>query len=138
MFNDQEEMDLNIHGLNVFGDVMLVLFVAILVTTTVAVNSQLIKNSPLGGSAGDEPPPIGLEVIVGPGESIKVNGQPVALETMLARAEKIPAKKQVQVQMDTAGDPALYFKVRYELRNRGCGFVEAPPQKTDTNKGERQ
>ena len=135
MFQDEEEMDLRIHGLSVFGDIMLVLFVTLLVTTTVSVKSQLIKNSPLGGTEGEKSPPIGLEVIVGPGESIKVNGELVDLATMLSRAAKVPAQKQVQVQMDIAGDPSLYFKVRYELRNRGCGFVEAPPQKTDIYMG---
>jgi len=136
MFEQEEDMQFRIRGLSVFGDIMLVLFVTLLVTTSVSVRSQLIENSPLGGAQGEEVPPIGLKVIVGPGESILANGKPIELEEMLSLAEKVPEKEQVQVQMDLAGDATLYFKVRYELRKRGSGFIEAPPQETrDHNKG---
>jgi len=134
MFNDEEEMDFNIQGLNVFGDIMLVLFVALLVTTTISVQSQLIKNSALGGSKGDEVPPIGLNIVVGPEGVLLADGEPVKLDTLLARAEEVSEGELVQVQMDLAGDPLRYFEVRYALRNSGCGFVEAPPQRTAINK----
>lgn len=138
MLKDKEEMDLDIHGLNVFGDIMLVLFVALLVTTTVSVQSQLIKNSAFGGSKGDEVPPIGLRIVVGPGEFIQADGERVEMDKLLVRAEKVPESKSVQVQIDLAGDPVTYHDVRYKLRKRGIGFIEAPPQKTTITKKGRQ
>lgn len=128
-------MEFRIQGLSVFGDIMLVLFVTLLVTTSVSVKSQLIQNSSLGGSQGEEVPSIGLKVIVGPGDSIRADGKSVELETMLSLAEKVPEKEQVQVQMDLAGDAALYYEVRYKLRKRGCGFFEAPPRETGIHNG---
>jgi biopolymer transport protein ExbD len=135
MFEHEEEMEFRIRGLSVFGDIMLVLFVTLLVTTSVSVKSQLIENSPLGGAQGEEVPPIGLKVIVGPGKSILAGGKQVELEELLSLAEKGPETDQVQVQRDLAGDASLYFKVRYELRKCGRGFIEAPPQETSIQNG---
>ena len=141
MYEDDEEMEFNIHGLNVFGDIMLVLFIGLLVTTTVATkttvatNRKVIENSPMGGARGEEAPSIGLEVVVGPGKAISIDGEPVTVEKMLERAGKVSQQERVQVQMDLAGDPSLYWKVRYELRKSGCGFLEAPPRETDVHQG---
>lgn len=135
MYEDDEEMEFSILGLSVFGDIMLVLFVGLLVTTTVAANRQFIENSPMGGAKGEESPSIGVEVVVGPGKTININGEPVAIETLLELAGKVPAKKRVRVRMDLDGDPLFYWKVRFELRKSGCGFIEAPPQEKGTQKG---
>ena len=135
MYEDDEEMEFSSLGLSVFGDIMLVLFIGLLVTTTVNVNRQVIENSPMGGAKGEEAPSIGLKVVVGPGKAISIDGEPAGIEAMLERAGKVPEKKRVQVQMDLAGDPSLYWKVRWELRKRGCGFLEAPPKETDVHKG---
>ncbi len=136
MYEDDEEMEFNIHGLNVFGDIMLVLFIVLLVTTTVVtVNRKVIENPPMGGAKGQEIPSIGLEVVVGPGKSISIDGEPVTVEKMLERAGKVSQQERVQVQQDLAGDPSLYWKVRYELRKSGCGFLEAPPRETDVHEG---
>ena len=135
MYEDDEEMEFSSLGLSVFGDIMLVLFIGLLVTTTVAANRKVIENSPMGGAMGEDAPSIGLEVVVGPGKSISIAGGPVTIEEMLERAGKVPQEKRVQVQMDLAGDPSLYWKVRYELRKSGCGFLEVPPRETDVHEG---
>ena len=141
MYEDDEEMEFSSLGLSVFGDIMLVLFIGLLVTTTVATkttvatNRKVIENSPMGGARGEEAPPGGLEVGVGPGKIISIDGEPVTVKKMLERAGKVPQKKRVQVQQDLAGDPLLYWKVRYELRKSGCGFLEASPGETDVHEG---
>ena len=135
MYEDDEEMEFSSLGLSVFGDIMLVLFIGLLVTTTVAANRMVIENSPMGGARGEEAPPVGLEVVVGPGKTISIDGEPVTVEKMLERVGKVPQQERVQVQMDLAGDPSLYWKVRYELRKSGCGFLEAPPRETDIHEG---
>ena len=135
MYEDDEEMEFSSLGLSVFGDIMLVLFIGLLVTTTVVANRKVIENSPMGGARGEEAPPIGLEVVVGPGKAISVDGESVGIEKMLERAGKIPQEERVQVRMDLAGDPSLYWKVRYELRKSGCGFLEAPPGGINIHEG---
>ena len=135
MYEDDEEMEFSSLGLSVFGDIMLVLFIGLLVTTTVTVNRKVIENPPMGGAKGEEAPSIGFEVVVGPGKTISIDGEPVRIEKMLERAGKVPQKKRVQVQQDLAGDPLLYWKVRYELRKSGCGFLEASPRETDVHEG---
>ena len=135
MYEDDEEMEFSSLGLSVFGDIMLVLFIGLLVTTTVVTKRLVIENSPMGGAKGQEVPSIGLEVVVGPGKSISIDGEPVTVEKMLERAGKVSQQERVQVQQDLAGDPSLYWKVRYELRKSGCGFLEAPPRETDVHEG---
>ena len=141
MYEDDEEMEFSSLGLSVFGDIMLVLFIGLLVTTTVATkttvatNRKVIENSPMGGARGEDAPSIGLEVVVGPGKAISIDGEPVTVEKMLERVGKVPQQERVQVQMDLAGDPSLYWKVRYELRKSGCGFLEVPPRETDVHEG---
>ena len=135
MYEDDEEIEFSSLGLSVFGDIMLVLFIGLLVTTTVAVNRKVIEASPMGGARGEEAPSIGLEVVVGPGKTISIDGEAVTIEKMLERAGKVPQQERVQVQMDLAGDPSLYWNVRYELRKSGCGFLEAPPGETTIHEG---
>ena len=135
MYEDDEEMEFSSLGLSVFGDIMLVLFIGLLVTTTVVTKRKVIENSPMGGAKGQEVPSIGLEVVVGPGKSISIDGEPVTVEKMLERAGKVSQQERVQVQQDLAGDPSLYWKVRYELRKSGCGFLEASPGETDVHEG---
>ena len=135
MYEDDEEMEFSSLGLSVFGDIMLVLFIGLLVTTTVAANRMVIENSPMGGARGEEAPPVGLEVVVGPGKIISIDGEPVTIEKMLERTGEVPKEKRVQVRQDLAGDPKFYFDVRLELRQSGCGFLEAQPGETAIYEG---
>ena len=141
MYEDDEEMEFSSLGLSVFGDIMLVLFIGLLVTTTVATkttvatNRKVIENSPMGGARGEEAPSIGLEVVVGPGKIISIDGEPVTIEKMLERTGEVPKEKRVQVRQDLAGDPRSYYVVRLKLEQSGCGFLEAPPGETTIHEG---
>lgn len=125
MFKDLEGLDLVILGQGVIGEVMLILFVSVVVTTSV--NIQLLHNEALGSSKGENAPVIGLEVTVGPGRSIIAAGERVDLEKMLKLAAAVAEEEKIQVQMHMSGDPELFWELRYELKKLGRGFVEAPP-----------
>jgi len=135
MYEDDEEMEINSLGLSVFGDIMLVLFIGLLVTTTVTVNRKVIENPPMGGAKGEEAPSIGLEVAVGPGKTISIDGESVTIDKMLKLAGKVPQEDRVQVRQHPEGDPSLYWNVRWALRKIGCGFLEAPPGETTIHEG---
>ena len=136
MFNDDNDgggLGLNIPALGAVGEVMLILFVTVVMT--MSVKAQMIQGGKFGGARGKEPPAaIGLKVMVGPGSLLSVDGESMDLEPMLAKAEKIAEEAKVLVQMDVSGDPVLFWKVRFELRDRGCVYVEAPP----VNSGDRR
>ena len=48
-------------------------------------------------------------------------------EKVLKLAAEVGKEEKVLVQMHVGGDPGLFWKLRYEMKKRGHGFVEAPP-----------
>lgn len=137
MFKDLEGLDLVILGQGVVGEVMLILFVVSVVVTT-SVNTQLLHNEAFGSSKGENAPVIGLEVTVGPGRSILAAGERVDLEKVLKLAAGVAEEEKIQVQMHMSGDPGLFWKLRYELKKLGRGFVEAPPVGGGAGRKERR
>ena len=125
MINDKDGLGLGILGMGVVGEVMLILFVSVIVTTSV--NTQLLHNEAFRSSNGEETPVIAMEVTVGPGRSIIAAGERVDLEKMLKLAAAVAEEEKIQVQMHMSGDPELFWELRYELKKLGRGFVEAPP-----------
>lgn len=139
MFDDDTEdggIGVSIPALGAVGEVMLILFVTVIMS--MSIKAQLITSSAFGSSRGDETPAIGLKVLVGPGKRMTVEGEPVELDTLLARAKQIGEDKKILVQMNTRGDPVLFWEVRYELRENGFGYMEAPPVKPEPRRGEKK
>lgn len=126
MFNDEDGLGFGILGLGVVGEVMLILFVTVVFTTSVT-NMRLLHDQVSESSPEEDAPVIGLGITMGPGTSIWVDGKETDLDTVLSRAEKVPEGKKIQVQMHTSGDPKLFWKLRYELKKLKRGYVEAPP-----------
>lgn len=136
MFDDDNNdggIGVSIPALGAVGEVMLILFVTVVMT--MSIKAQMITSSAFGSSRGDETPAIGLKVMVGPGRRITVDGESAELKMLVARAEKIGEDKKILVQMDTRGDPELFWQVRYELRGR---YVEAPPVKSGSQRGAKK
>ena len=139
MFDDETNdggIGISIPALGAVGEVMLILFVTVIMS--MSIKAQMIRSSAFGSSRGDETPAIGLNVLVGPGKQMTVEGEPADLDTLLARAEKIGEDKKILVQMDTRGDPVLFWEVRYKLRDKGFGYMEAPPVKPEPRRGEKK
>ena len=135
MFKDEDGFDLNLLGIGVVGEVMLILFVSVVITASV--KTQLLHNQAFGNSRGERAPGIGLKIEVGPGTSILVDRKVTPLEKAIARAEKVPESEKVQVRMHINGDPEVFWKLRIALKKLGCGYVEAPPVGVDRNRKEK-
>ena len=125
MFNDKKGLNIGMLGLGVVGEVMLILFVSVVITASA--NTQLLRNDALAPSGGAEAPVIGLEITIGPGALVRVDGDSATLKQALERAGKLPEKEKIQVQMKIDGDPRLFWKLRVELKKLGCPYVEAAP-----------
>lgn len=136
MINDKDGLGLGILGMGVVGEVMLILFVSVIVTTSV--NTQLLHNEAFRSSNGEETPVIAMEVTVGPGSSILADGQKTDLENVLKLAAEVGKEEKVHVQMHVDGDAGLFWDLRYELKKLGCGFVEAPPVGGGADRKERR
>jgi len=125
LFNDKKGLGVGMLGVGVVGEVMLILFVSVVITASA--NTQLLRNDALGSSGGDEASVIGLAITTGTGDLVLVDGDPATRKQALERAEKLPEKEKIQVQMKIDGDPRLFWKLRVELKKLGRAYVEAAP-----------
>jgi len=114
-FDDNEEPNLT-----VLGEIMLILFLTIVVSTSL--NLHILRSTSIAGTDSEEKwDEDAQQLTVGPGKSLLLDGSPIKLEAL----EDLDNAQSVTLATESDTDFEFYFEVRMILQERGVSYAES-------------